>query len=150
MSLRIPPPLIALVSLLLMWLFAEQLPALQVPVPYSGLIAGFLVVVGLAIDITAILAFRRAKTTVTPLNPEKASRLVVSGLYRFSRNPMYLGMLIILSGAAIWFGTPISILILIGFVGYITTFQIKPEEARLDQLFGEEYRAYRQRVRRWL
>ncbi|TRD11930.1 isoprenylcysteine carboxylmethyltransferase family protein [Erythrobacter insulae] len=150
MSLRIPPPLVALLSVLLMWLFTEHLPSWQFAVPYAGFIAGALIAAGFGIDIVSVLAFRRAKTTVTPLKPEKASRLVVSGFYRFSRNPMYLGMLLILAGVAVWFGSFANIIILIAFVFYITAFQIKPEEARLDQLFGAEYRAYRQRVRRWL
>jgi len=150
MKLRIPPPLVSLVSALAMSLLAEQFPAAKVAVPYGAYIAGIFIAVGLTIDLVSVLAFRKAKTTVTPLKPERASQLVISGFYRFSRNPMYLGMLLILIGAAIWFGSLANIAVLAGFVAYITAFQIKPEETRLEQLFGAEYRVYRQQVRRWL
>lgn len=150
MKLRIPPPLVALVCALMMWLLAEQFPAARVVMPYGAYIAGIFIALGLTIDVVSVLAFRKAKTTVTPLKPEKASKLVISGFYRFSRNPMYLGMLLILTGAAIGFASLANIAVLGGFFAYITAFQIKPEETRLEQLFGAQYRDYRQQVRRWL
>lgn len=150
MKLRIPPPVVAFVSALIMWLLTDQFPAAKVAVPYGAYIGGIFIAVGVTIDLVSVLAFLKAKTTVTPLKPEKASQLVTSGFYRFSRNPMYLGMLFILVGVAIWFGSLANIVILASFVAYITAFQIKPEETRLEQLFGADYRDYRQQVRRWL
>ena len=102
------------------------------------------------IEAVSVFAFLRARTTVTPLKPEKASTLVVSGLYRVSRNPMYLGMLILLIGWTLWLGNPASLLLLPVFVIYVTVFQIKPEEAALSEKFGSDFDAYRRRVRRWL
>lgn len=112
--------------------------------------AFILIAIGLSIDVMAIVSFRKAKTTINPLSPGKTSKLVVSGVYRFTRNPMYLGMLIILIGCAIWFGSVLNVIVLAAFVAYITIFQIKPEEARLEELFGDELRAYMNKVRRWV
>ncbi len=150
MSLRVPPPLLALLALVLMWLAAEYLELWQFTGPYQAAIAITLGALGIVIDLVSILAFRRARTTVSPLAPEKASQLVVTGLYRISRNPMYLGLLLILTGAVVWFGSAANVLILMCFVAYITAFQIKPEEERLKRIFGPEYRYYRRQVRRWL
>lgn len=150
MKLLIPPPIIALLCGLAMWGIAEAFPQMRFAFPFQSLLAGGFVAVGLALDLISIGAFRKAKTTVTPLTPEKATSLVVTGLYRYTRNPMYLGLLLILSGIAIWLGSPINGMILIAFVGYITAFQIAPEEARLVKLFGSDYKRYRARVRRWL
>lgn len=150
MKLMIPPPIIAFLCGLAMWGIPEAFPQTRFAFPLQSALAGAFVVVGLALDLISIGAFRKAKTTVTPLAPEKATRLVVTGLYRFTRNPMYLGLLLILSGIAIWLGSPVNGAILIAFVGYITAFQIAPEEARLSELFGSDYECYRARVRRWL
>lgn len=150
LKLLIPPPIVALICALGMWGIADIWPALIVSFPYQSVVAYSLIAVGLAIDLVSILAFRKAKTTVTPLAPEKTSSLVVEGLYRFTRNPMYLGMLFILTGIAVLLGSPVNFIVLLGFVTYITAFQIKPEEARLEDIFGPEYDQYKQQVRRWL
>lgn len=133
-----------------MWLAAQYLEIWQFEVPYQVSVAAILVALGIIIDLVSIAAFRRAKTTVTPLAPEKASQLVVTGLYRISRNPMYLGLLLILTGAMVWLGSGANVFILVSFVAYITAFQIKPEEDRLERIFGPQYQAYKRRVRRWL
>ncbi|MBO6529103.1 MAG: isoprenylcysteine carboxylmethyltransferase family protein [Erythrobacter sp.] len=150
MTLLIPPPIIALLCGLVMWGIAEAFPQTRFAFPFQSLLAGAFVAVGIAIDLISIGAFRKAKTTVTPLAPQKATRLVVTGLYRYTRNPMYLGLLLILSGVAIWLGSPVNGVILIAFVAYITAFQIAPEEARLSELFGSDYEGYKAQVRRWL
>jgi len=150
MKLLIPPPLVALAGALIMWVIATQLAAWQVIFPLQNVLGYALIALGLAMDIVALLAFSKAKTSVTPLAPEKASQLVTSGLYRITRNPMYLGLLLILTGIAVLLGSPVNILVLVGFVAYITQFQIKPEEERLEQMFGEDFRTFKQRVRRWL
>lgn len=118
----------------------------------SGLqiLAALFVIAGLMIDLVSVGLFFKSKTTVNPLKPDKSQALVTSGLYRFSRNPMYLGMLLMLTGLALWLGNPIGVLPLIFFVAYLTTFQIKPEEAVLQKLFGATYSDYQDSVRRWL
>lgn len=150
MNLRIPPPLVALISALLMWGISSQLEALAFRFPFQEIVAYGFVGLGAMIDIISVLAFRRAKTTVTPLAPEKASSLVVTGLYRFTRNPMYLGLLLILIGVALFLGSLANAVVLIAFMAYITAFQIKPEEERLAQVFGAQYLSYMQNVRRWI
>lgn len=147
---RVPPPLVALVCAGLMWLVAQLWPELRVNMPYQWVGVSLFIGIGLAFDLVSVAAFLKARTTVTPLAPEKASSLVTGGLYRFTRNPMYLGMLLILTGIAILLAVPGNIVWLAMFVAYITVFQIKPEEALLERKFGEEYRTYRSRVRRWL
>jgi len=94
--------------------------------------------------------FRRAKTTVNPMKPESASALVASGIYRYSRNPMYLGFLLMLLGWALWLSNASALLLLPAFVLYMNRFQICPEERALLSLFGPDYMQYRARVRRWL
>lgn len=150
LELLIPPPLVGLAFGLAMWGLASAFPGLTLAFPFQGIIALALILTGAALDLVSILAFRQAGTTVTPLTPEKASSLVTDGLYSFTRNPMYLGLLAILSGIALLLGSPLNIALLIGFAAYITVFQVKPEEARLHAMFGEDFAAYTKRVRRWL
>lgn len=150
MKLLVPPPMIALLCGLAMWGIAEAFPQARFAFPFQSSLAGAFVAVGVTIDLISIGAFRKAETTVTPLAPEKATNLVVTGLYSYTRNPMYLGLLLILSGIAIWLGSPANGVMLIAFVAYITVFQIAPEEARLSELFGSDYERYKARVRRWL
>jgi protein-S-isoprenylcysteine O-methyltransferase Ste14 len=113
-------------------------------------VTALLVLVGLGFDVAGLLAFRASRTTVNPLRPHRASALVSGGVYRITRNPMYVGLLLLLLAwavhlAALW---PLAVLPL--FVLYIGRFQIAPEERALHRLFGDEYRAYVARVRRWL
>ncbi len=150
MKLLVPPPLVALTGAAIMWAVSNYLGGWHVAFPLQAIVAYALMAIGLALDGVSVFAFVKAKTTVTPLAPEKTSRLVSGGLYRFTRNPMYLGMLLILTGIAVLLGAPANILVLAGFVAYITHFQIKPEEERLEAMFGDEYRAYKRSVRRWL
>lgn len=150
MKLLVPPPLIAAISALLMWGIASQYSALRFAFPVQETLAYALMGAGLSIDIVSILAFHRAKTTVTPLVPEKATSLVVTGLYRFSRNPMYLGLLLVVSGIALLLGSFVNLVVIVAFVAYITAFQIRPEEERLTEVFGAQYLAYTREVRRWI
>lgn len=150
MKLLVPPPLVAAISALLMWGIASQFDALRFAFPLQEIVAYALIVSGISIDIVSILAFRRVKTTVTPLVPEKASSLVVTGLYRFTRNPMYLGLLLVLIGIALLLGSFVNVAVIVAFVAYITAFQIRPEEERLTEVFGARYVAYTREVRRWI
>ncbi len=147
---RIPPPIVGIVTALLMWLVARQWPGELLPETATRWVCGTLITLSLLLDGWAIVAFRRARTTVNPLAPEKASAIVEVGPYRVTRNPMYLGMALILLACVIWFGQPLNLLVLAMFIAYLTAFQIKPEEAALTERFGQEYESYRARVRRWL
>ncbi|WP_259754843.1 methyltransferase family protein [Pseudomonas sp. GCEP-101] len=143
---RIPPPLVAIVSGVLMWLAVRPIA------PLGGRLwlALLVVLAGAAVCLAGVASFRRARTTVNPLKPESASALVISGIYRHTRNPMYLGFAIILLGWCVLLGSAWAVLGVAGFVLYIGRFQIRPEERALRELFGAEFDAFCSRVRRWV
>jgi len=149
-KLLIPPPIVALITALAMWGAGYLLPAFRLQFPFQTILSVSLIVIGIALDLISILAFRTAKTTVTPIAPQKASSLVVHGLYRFTRNPMYLGLLLILSGIAVLIGSTLNLITFAAFIAYITAFQIRPEEESLQEIFGPDYTRYCDRVRRWI
>jgi len=147
---RIPPPIVALVTALLIWALAHWLPLARFQFPMQALLALGLAMIGGALDVTAALHFRSAKTTINPIAIQKASSLVTGGPFAFSRNPMYLGLALILSGLAIYEAGLASFIMIPLFMLYITTFQIKPEEQMMRNKFGADYAAYCARVRRWI
>ena len=110
----------------------------------------FLLIFGLIIFISAVRSFRKQKTTVNPLKPNQASSLVTSGIFRFSRNPMYLGMLIILLSISFKFNLLGGIIISLLFFIFITKFQILPEEEAMYELFGDKFIQYSNTTRRWI
>lgn len=150
MHLLIPPPLIGLICAAAIWALSAYAPGFNVTFPGQRLLAFVVMGAGLVMDGISIAAFFKAKTTVSPLSPQKTSQIVETGLYRISRNPMYLGLLLILAGYSVLRGSPLALPVLAGFVAYITAFQILPEEERLLNAFGEPYAAYKRRVRRWI
>lgn len=150
LELKIPPPAVALVTGILMWLASRVLPALAYMFPAHNSVAVGLAIIGVATAISGVLTFRRAKTTVNPLKPQKASSLVASGIYSITRNPMYLGLLLGLTAWAIHLSNVLAFLFLPVFVAYINRFQIIPEERTLTSLFGKDFTAYQNRVRRWI
>lgn len=150
MELKIPPPILALFLGFLMWSLAKNIDLGFFTFELQGIMALILLVTGIAIDIAAIIPFRIAKTTVNPMKPSKASQLVNTGIYKFSRNPMYLGSLVLLMALMVWLGNIINVVFLFLFIWYITRFQIKPEEKVLSTLFGEQYMLYKEQVRRWV
>jgi protein-S-isoprenylcysteine O-methyltransferase Ste14 len=109
-----------------------------------------LVGLGMLVMVLGMLAFRRAKTTINPVKIGAASSIVTGGVYRYTRNPMYVGLTLMLLGLAVHIAVPFVLVGPVIFVFYITRFQIIPEERVLTSKFGEEYRKYQERVRRWL
>ncbi|GAA3965377.1 hypothetical protein GCM10022278_23990 [Allohahella marinimesophila] len=105
---------------------------------------------GFLICIAGIIEFRRAKTTVDPRIPETTSSLVTSGIYAKTRNPMYVGFTLFLIAWAMYLTSLWSLIIVVAFVVFLNRFQIKPEEEALEVIFGQEFAAYRYRVRRWI
>jgi protein-S-isoprenylcysteine O-methyltransferase Ste14 len=146
---RIPPPVVGLVVAGLMWAVAALPPALPLSGGVRMAIALLVVGIGLAFDLLGLIAFRRSRTTVNPLQPQKASALVTDGVYRLTRNPMYVGMAFLLTGWAVYLGSLLTFLGPVLFIVYITHFQIAPEERVLRARFPE-FEAYAARVRRWL
>jgi protein-S-isoprenylcysteine O-methyltransferase Ste14 len=150
LELRIPPPIVGLIIAGGMWAVAHIPPILQLPNLLRLLVAVVLAVLGVAVALGGVLSFRRAHTTVNPLKPETSAALVSTGIYSFTRNPMYLGMALALLAWAVYLSSAWSLLGPLLFALYITRFQIVPEERALEGLFGESFAAYRERVRRWL
>lgn len=150
MKLRIVPPIFGLICALMMLGIAKFLPPANLLFPGQKIIAALIIVIGLLLDIIAVIQFRKHITTISPFNPEKTVSIVTNGVFAISRNPMYLGMLFIMMGIGILLGNPMNIIILIGFVAIITIFQIKPEEEILEAKFGHDYLAYCGNVRRWI
>ena len=150
LELKIPPPIVALLTAVIMWGLSRLSPALAIPHDLRIWLAVSIALPGIAIDIAGAVRFFRAKTTVNPLKPQKSSSLVTSGIYRFTRNPMYLGMLMALLGWCVYLAAPLAFLGPVFFMLYIDRFQIAPEERVLTGLFGDEYTAYCNRVRRWV
>lgn len=158
----IPPPVVAIITGIGMWKAAQILPQYSLRallsaqsaasvLPYTPYVAGALAVVGLGTAVVAFGAFRAHKTTTTPLAPSRASSLVTDGIYAITRNPMYVGLVTVLTGWSVYLQSPlVGAFEIAGFIAYITQFQIKPEERALTKIFQGEYTAYCARVRRWL
>jgi protein-S-isoprenylcysteine O-methyltransferase Ste14 len=147
---RVPPPVVALVCAGAMWLIAKQTPALDIPGPARIGAALVILAAGLLVMLAGVMSFRRARTTVNPRKPDAATALVTSGIYRYTRNPMYLGMLMVLLGWAVYLTSPVALLGVLAFWAFIGHFQIRPEEHALAGLFGSTFTDYMSRVRRWL
>ncbi len=124
-------------------------PSAAFYLPFSTAASVILVITGLALNLLPKLRFHQANTTVNPLQPGRTTRLVTSGIYRHTRNPMYLGHAAILSGWALHLGNTISLVVVPAFVIFITCFQIIPEERALEAMFPD-YKSFRLRTRRWL
>lgn len=153
LELKIPPLLLVLLFALVMWLLSRITSPLTaqlvLPALYTTVLALGLAVTGIAVALAGVLAFRRAKTTVDPRVPQQSSSLVIVGIYRFSRNPMYLGFLLLLAAFACYLQSILALALLPLFVLYLNQFQIKPEERFLQQKFGKDYQVYLHDVRRW-
>ncbi len=150
LELKIPPPLVAAVSAGIMYGMATLLPPLALAPSLRVGAALALAVAGASLDLAGLMAFRRVKTTVNPMAPQQSSSVVSTGVYRFTRNPMYLGLVFLLLAWAVYLSSAWALLVMPAFMAYITRFQIKPEERVLAARFGGAYADYRARVRRWL
>lgn len=149
LELKLPPLALAFLFGALMWL-ASAYSAFTIALPWRSAFALIFSTVGLAIVLAGLVAFRRAKTTINPLTPEATTAMVTSGIYRFTRNPMYLGFLLVLAGWAMYLSNLLAFALLPLFVLYMTRFQIVPEERALCAKFSDVFTAYKRSVRRWL
>ncbi len=149
LALKIPPVALAALAAAAMWFLPAIAILPRLGPRHAGLCAA-LALLGAAVCLAGVLAFGRARTTVDPMRPAAATSLVVRGIYRCTRNPMYLGFLLALLAWALYLAKLSALLVLPLFVGYLTVFQIKPEEAALRDRFGAGFDAYAARVRRWL
>jgi len=147
---KIPPPLITLIVIGGIYGSSKLPLADSLAINPPLWLAIVFALIGLAIMLSGALEFRRAKTTVNPLNPEQATELVINGVFKRTRNPMYLGMSLIIVGATLLFGNLIGVGWMMGFMLYIQVFQIRPEEKAMKKLFGEQFEQYCKQVRRWV
>jgi protein-S-isoprenylcysteine O-methyltransferase Ste14 len=150
LGLKLPPVAVGVVVAALMWFASSAAPAFDVMLPAHSVSSVSLALIGAAICLSGVFSFRRARTTVNPMKPERTSSLVVSGIYKYTRNPMYLGFLLALLGWAAFLSNLLALVLIPAFVVYMNRFQIAPEERALASLFAHDYPAYHARVRRWV
>ena len=150
LELKIHPPVVAIIAAMMSWGLSYLFPQYHFDWSWKWwLVSVFLLLAGV-FGVSGILQFIKASTTIHPHKPEHTRHLVTTGLYRFTRNPMYLGLLMGLLGFVSGLANPLALLGPVFFVVYITRFQIKPEERILSKKFGVTYKNYLQKVRRWI
>ena len=148
MNNKIPPPIVALICGLSIY-FSRSLFS-EIIYIYNNIISISFFFFGTAFLLLAISSFKKQKTTISPLHPEKTSVLVISNVFKYSRNPMYLGMLFILISLAIRYNIIGGIIAISIFIFFITKFQIKPEEVQMKKIFGEKYIQYKKNTGMWI
>lgn len=150
LELKLPPLIVVGLSAGAMIGLAREFPSAVIEVPGRVVAAAGCAGLGGVVALLGVVCFRANKTTVNPLTPSNSSTLVCSGIYRYSRNPMYLGFLLILTGWAVHLSNVIAVLPLPIFVAYMNRFQIQPEEWALLARFGSRFIEYTTAVRRWI
>jgi protein-S-isoprenylcysteine O-methyltransferase Ste14 len=150
LDLKVPPLAILAIFALVMWSVSVFLPATSLQIPGASIMALAFVFVGCGFAVAGVMTFRRHSTTVNPMKPETAASIVTSGVYRITRNPMYLGLMLVLLGFATYLTNLVALLLVPAFVAYLTRFQIKPEEEALLARFGSVFADYMASVRRWI
>lgn len=148
MKLKLPPPILFLFGVAVI----ACLPTF--PPVFSGIVriglCSALSVIGAIFASAGFFAFIRQKTTLSPQSPEQSTTLITTGIFRISRNPMYLSLVVWLVAWSIWCESPLGIIVILLFVLYLNRFQIKPEEQALERKFGRTFLQYKQSVRRWI
>jgi protein-S-isoprenylcysteine O-methyltransferase Ste14 len=149
-DLKVPPPVLALLTGTAMWFVSRTGPSIELPFLVRTISAIVIAGFGGGLALAGDVAFKRAKTTINPLRPDNSTSLVTSGIYRFTRNPMYLGLLLVVLAWSVFLLSALAFAGPLIFVLYISRFQIEPEERILGAKFGEAYVNYTSQVRRWL
>ena len=147
MQTKIPPPIVLAICLLTLFLLRDLWGEFHFAL--QALPSIVIISFGFFIAFASSRLFRKQGTTINPMNPETASVLVTKGMFRMTRNPMYLGMALVIIGTSVWLGSYFGGVIVASFVAYIHFFQILPEEQALQKSFGEDYEHYCGKVRRW-
>jgi protein-S-isoprenylcysteine O-methyltransferase Ste14 len=150
LELKIPPPIVAFLVAVGMWGIARLTPSVDLSSPFRTTLAFILAAIGVCFDLTGIVLFLRTHTTINPTRPRNTSALVCSGIYRLTRNPMYVGLVFFLTAWLVDLASPYALMGPLVFVLYIQQFQIIPEERALTEKFGAQYVSYQSQVRRWL
>ena len=151
MHLRIPPPIVALISILLIFLSKDYILILYLHPHLQNTLSLIFLIIGFVIIFSATKEFKKSDTTVNPMKPETSTSLVTSGIFKYTRNPMYLGLTSILLASCFYFSSLLGIIVYVPlFILYITVFQIFPEEETMKDLFNDKYLDYCLKVRRWI
>ncbi|WP_085343157.1 isoprenylcysteine carboxylmethyltransferase family protein [Vibrio sp. ArtGut-C1] len=150
LELKVPPVAVFLLVILLMYGLTVLVPSLNISVPFVEVVVGGLTLLSGYMGIAGVYEFHKVKTTVNPVKPDTASSVVRTGVFSFSRNPMYMALLLLIIAIGLWWQHLSVVLCSVVFVSYMNRFQIKPEERVLERLFGEEYLDYKNHVRRWI
>ena len=145
---KFPPPIVALTFGFLINYTKNIFPKIEVKNEF--IFGSFMIISGLIIILSAIILFKKYQTTITPLNPSNATKLITDGIYKFSRNPMYLGLLLVLLGISIILNPTGGLFLMPLFILYLNLFQIIPEENAMVDLFKGEFLEYKKNVRRWI
>jgi len=147
---RVPPPVLMMGTGLAMWALSHFSPRFSLPSPLAWLAPSLLALMSVSLIFSAALSFRRSATTIDPTRPAAASRLVTGGVYRLTRNPMYVGFAGLLLAWGLYLQAWLPLPLPLAFVLYLGRFQIRPEERALQAKFGAAFEAYAESVRRWL
>lgn len=151
MHLRIPPPIVTLIGILLIFLSKDYILILYLHPHLQNTLSFLFLIIGFIIIFSATKEFKKSETTINPMKPETSTSLVTSGIFKYSRNPMYLGLTSILLASCFYFSSLLGIIVYVPlFIFYITVFQIIPEEETMRGLFKDEYLSYCSKVRRWI
>ena len=145
---KIPPPFVVLILVVSTFFSSKNIDLIQIP--FQTLISIFILSIGILVLLNPVLKFKKSKTTINPIKFKKVNKLVTSGIYKYSRNPMYLGLLMIVISSSIFYLNIYSILTPLFFYLWINRFQIKREEVFLTEKFGEDYLSYKKKTRRWI
>ena len=148
LNTKIPPPIVTILFAIMIFYFSDNFA--YVDLPFKIYISVFFISLGFIVTFSSARNFKKKDTTVNPMKPNETTKLVTDGFFKITRNPMYLGMLLFLLGLSIYNGLIVGLIFLPLFVGYITYFQIIPEENAMLELFGEEFTVYMKKVRRWI
>ena len=150
LELKIPPPAQFIITAAAIFGVSKIAPALKFSLSGSTALGIGLGIIGLSSGIMGVMQFKKAQTTPNPKEIDKATSLVTSGIYQYTRNPMYLGLVLMLLGWALYLSHFLAFILIPLFMMYITRFQIQPEERMMTQKFGQNYQAYLEKVRRWI
>ena len=147
-TIKIPPPILVLILTSLVYFSSTKLESIYLP--YRQSVSVLILIIGLVVIISPVFDFIKSKTTVNPVKFQNVNRLVTTGIYKYSRNPMYLGMILIIISTTVYYLNFLSVFSPLIFYIWINKFQISREEIFLEGKFGNEYLKYKSKTRRWI
>ena len=147
-TIKIPPPILVIILTSLVYFSSTKLELIYLP--YRQIVSVTILIIGLIVIVSPVVDFIKSKTTINPVKFKNVNRLVTTGIYRYSRNPMYLGMILIIISTTVYYLNFLSVFSPLIFYIWINKFQINREEIFLEDKFGSEYLKYKSKTRRWI